>query len=194
MDQSQILLVDDDEALLGALTEFVRAEGYLAQPASSGDVALVLLQQWVPFRLLITDIVLPGLLDGFALARRAREFCPSIPVIYTTGHPQVAQIRAQGAPFGEVLVKPYRVKTLLMAVSTALGKRHEREWDVVSSSSTPRGSPEVSSMLPMRRDSPHDHTPRRSVLMTASPHANLSTNARATLMSTKWETPACRSD
>src|SRR5258706_9700380 len=122
MDQSQILLVDDDEALLAALTHFLRTEGYLAQPANSGDVALVLLQQWVPFRLLITDVVLPGLLDGFALARRAREFRPSIPVIYTTGHPQVAQIRAQGAPFGEVLVKPSRVETLLVAVSTALGE------------------------------------------------------------------------
>ena len=154
MDQSQILLVDDDEALLGALTDFLRTEGYLAQPASSGDVALVLLQQRVPFRLLITDIVLPGLLDGFALARRTREFCPSIPVIYTTGHPHVAQIRAHGAPFGEVLVKPFRVETLLMAVSTALGERHEREWYVNSSSSKVRGNPGVISTpsTSMRRD------------------------------------------
>src|SRR5258708_37260226 len=104
MGQSQVLLVEDDEPLLRALTETLRTEGYLAQPATSGDVALVLLQQRVPFRLLITDVVLPGLLDGFALARRAREFRPSIPVIYTTGHPQVAQIRAQGSPFAEVLV------------------------------------------------------------------------------------------
>ena len=154
MAQSQILLVDDDEALLGALTEFVRAEGYLAQPANSGDVALVLLQQWVPFRLLITDIVLPGLLDGFALARRAREFCPSIPVIYTTGHPQVAQIRAQGAPFGEVLVKPYRAETLLMAISTALGERHESDWYVNSRSSKPRGNPGVISTPSTRREPP----------------------------------------
>ena len=132
MGQSQVLLVDDDEALLGALTEFLRAEGYQAQPANSGDVALVLLQQRVPFRLLITDIVLPGLLDGFALARRAREFCPSIPVVYTTGHLQVAHIRAHGAPYGEILVKPWKVETLLMAVSTALGERYESDWYVNS--------------------------------------------------------------
>jgi DNA-binding NtrC family response regulator len=122
MCQSRVLLVDDDEPLLGALTDFLRAEGYLAQPANSGDVALVLLQQRVPFRLLITDIVLPGLLDGFALARHAREFCPSIPVIYTTGYVPVAHIRAHGAPYGEMLVKPYRVETFLMAVTTALGE------------------------------------------------------------------------
>jgi len=140
MGQSRVLVVDDDEALLGALTQFLRAEGYLALPASSGDVALILLQQRVPFRLLITDIILPGLLDGFALARRAREFCPSIPVIYTTGQLLMARARAQGAPDGEMLVKPYKVETLLMAVSTALGERYECDRHVSSSSSTPRGS------------------------------------------------------
>ena len=123
MGQSRVLVVDDDEALLGALTEFLQAEGYRAQPASSGDVALVLLQQRVPFRLLITDVVLPGVLDGFALARRAREFCPSIPVIYTTGQILVAHIRAHDGPYGEMLVKPYKVETLLTMVSTALGEQ-----------------------------------------------------------------------
>jgi DNA-binding NtrC family response regulator len=123
MGQSQVLLVDDDQALLNALTETLRAEGYLAQPAISCDVALVLLQQRVPFRLLITDIVLPGLLDGFALARRAREFCPGIPIIYTTGYVEVAHIRGLGAPYGEMLVKPWKLDTMLMAVSSALGKR-----------------------------------------------------------------------
>ena len=120
MDQSPVLLVDDSQPLLDALAETLRAEGYRAQPAPSGDVALVLLQQRVPFRLLITDIVLPGLLDGFALARRAREFCPGIPIIYTTGYLDVAHIRAHGAPYGEILSKPWKIETLLTTVAKAL--------------------------------------------------------------------------
>jgi len=122
MSQSQILLVDDDQALLGTFTESLRAEGYLAQPAINGDVALVLLQQRVTFHLLITDIVLPGVLDGFALARRAREFRPGIPIVYTTGYVQVAHIRAHGAPYGEMLLKPWKAETMLRAISTALGE------------------------------------------------------------------------
>jgi len=122
MSQSQILLVEDDQALLGALTDTLRAEGYLTQPAINGDVALILLQQRVPFRLLITDIVLPGVVDGFALARRAREFRPGIPIIYTTGYVQVAHIRSRGAPYGEMLVKPWKADTMLRAISTALGE------------------------------------------------------------------------
>jgi DNA-binding NtrC family response regulator len=123
MGQSQVLLVEDDEPFLRALTENLRAEGYLAQPAINGDVALVLLQQQVPFRLLITDIILPGLLDGFALARRAREFYPGIPIIYSTGYVEVAHIRAHGAPYGEMLVKPWKLDAMLTAISTALGER-----------------------------------------------------------------------
>src|SRR5260221_8350066 len=109
MSQSQILLVDDNQSLLDSLTDTLRAEGYVTQPAISGDVALVLLQQRVRFGLLITDIFLPGELDGFALARRARELCPGIPIICSTGYPQVAHIRAHGAPYGEILEKPWRL-------------------------------------------------------------------------------------
>jgi len=149
MAQSQVLLVDDDEALLSALADFLRTEGYQAQPARSGDVALILLQQRVRFQLLITDIVLPGLLDGFALARRARLFCPSIPIIYTTGYMPVAHIRAHGAPFGEMLVKPYRAETLLIAISRVLS--HGSDWYVNSSSGGHRGNRGLSSTPPMRR-------------------------------------------
>jgi CheY-like chemotaxis protein len=123
MAQSQILLVDDNQEILNLLAKILREEGYLTQPAISGDVALVLLQQRVPFQLLITDIVFPGLLDGFALARRAREFCPGIPIIYSTGYVQAAHIRANGAPYGEILAKPWTVEALLMKVSAALGER-----------------------------------------------------------------------
>jgi len=120
MSRLPILVVDDNEALLNELTEALRGEGYLAQPAISGDIALVILQQRIPFRLLVTDVVLPGVLDGFTLARRAKLFFPNIPIIYTTGHPDVAHIRARGAPYGEILPKPYRMAAMLRAISAAL--------------------------------------------------------------------------
>jgi DNA-binding NtrC family response regulator len=129
MGRSQVLLVDDNQGLLDALTDTLRAEGYLAQPAISGDVALALLRQRVPFDLLITDIFLPGLLDGFALARWAKEFRPGIPIIYSTGYPQVAHIRAHNAPYGEILEKPWKLEAMLTAISTAL---RPRPWENVA--------------------------------------------------------------
>jgi DNA-binding NtrC family response regulator len=129
MGQSQVLLVDDDQPLLGALTRALQAEGYLTRPAISGDDALGLLQQRAPFDLLITDIFLPGLLDGFALARWAREFRPGIPIIYSTGYPQVAHIRAHTAPYGEILEKPWKLDAMLTAISAALAPR---PWENVA--------------------------------------------------------------
>jgi DNA-binding NtrC family response regulator len=129
MGRSQVLLVDDNQALLGAFTDTLRQEGYLVQSAISGDVALALLQQRMPFELLITDIFLPGQLDGFALARWAREFRPGIPIIYSTGYPQVAHIRAHNAPYGEIFEKPWKLDAMLTAISTALAPR---PWERVA--------------------------------------------------------------
>jgi CheY-like chemotaxis protein len=116
-----ILLVDDDRLLLSAFAETLQAQGYPVQVATSGDIALVLLNQGVPFRLLITDIFMPGLLDGYALARHARVLFPRIPIVYTTGYPQVAHIRGYSAPYGTILVKPFENNAILVTISAAMG-------------------------------------------------------------------------
>jgi CheY-like chemotaxis protein len=116
----QILLVDDERDILELGAMALREAGYEVQPAANGDIALVLMEQGLGFKLLVTDVVMPGVLDGYALARRAREIDPHIPIIYTTGFSHVASIRAPGAPAGEVLVKPWRPSALLRLVSTVL--------------------------------------------------------------------------
>jgi CheY-like chemotaxis protein len=120
MAEPDILLVDDERDILEIGVMALREAGYAVQPAANGDIALVLLEQGVPFRLLITDVVMPGLLDGFALARRAREFDPSLPIIYTTGFARVASLRSPGAPHGDTLQKPWRPSELLKLVAAVL--------------------------------------------------------------------------
>ncbi len=133
MGHPEILLVDDEEDVLGIAAEILRQSGYRLQTAISGDVALIMLQQGLPFRLLITDIVLPGLLDGFALARRARELCPGIPIIYMTAYLPVAQVRARGAPYGETLAKPWRAEALLALVASLLEDQRPAGLDAIAS-------------------------------------------------------------
>jgi DNA-binding NtrC family response regulator len=120
MGRPDILFADDDADLLALGITALRQAGYDPLPAISGDVALILLEQDLPFELVITDIVMPGQLDGFALARRARVLRPGLRVIYTTGFAGVASIRAPGAPFGDVLAKPWRIEHLLAAVRRAM--------------------------------------------------------------------------
>jgi DNA-binding NtrC family response regulator len=128
MGQPDILFVDDCEDVLDLASSALKDAGFDVMTAVSGDVALILLEQRVPFRLLITDIVMPGFLDGFALARKAREYVPEIRVIYTTGYREIASVRSRGAPFGEVLVKPWSLATLVGLVGASLAvKQHADE-------------------------------------------------------------------
>lgn len=121
-----ILFVDDCEDVLELAAIVLKDAGFDVMTAVSGDVAVILLEQQVPFRLLITDVVMPGFLDGFALARKAREYLPEIRVIYTTGYREIASVRSRGAPFGAVLAKPWSPATLVDLVSSALtGKPFE---------------------------------------------------------------------
>ena len=107
MTPAEILVVDDDPDILELATAFLREAGHTVTSAPSGDAALLWLQKGA-FDLLVTDIVLPGVLDGFALARKACELQPKIRILYVTGYAGVARIRSVGAPAGEMLQKPWR--------------------------------------------------------------------------------------
>jgi CheY-like chemotaxis protein len=120
MGQPAILFVDDCEDVLEVAALALNDAGFDVMTAISGDVALILLEQRVPFRLLITDVIMPGFLDGFALARKAREHLPDIRLIYTTGYREIAGVRSRGAPFGEVLAKPWIPSQLVEMVAASL--------------------------------------------------------------------------
>jgi CheY-like chemotaxis protein len=120
MPRADILVVDDDPDILELATSFLREAGHAVTPAPHGDAALACLEREPAFRLLITDIVLPGRLDGFALAHKAREIIPHIRVIYATGFAGVARVRSVGAPPGDMLQKPWRCADLLQRVDKIL--------------------------------------------------------------------------
>jgi CheY-like chemotaxis protein len=119
--QPEILFVDDQKDVLDVGVLTLREEGYRVTPAASGDIALVILEQGIHYRLLITDVVLPGVLDGFALAHRAKQLVPGITIVYTTGYGSIVNVRSQGAPYGEVLGKPWKPSGLVSLVGRAIG-------------------------------------------------------------------------
>jgi CheY-like chemotaxis protein len=120
MGYPEILFVEDDPAVLEVGMAFLRDVGYEALPAVNADIALILLEQGLPFRLLITDVVLPGRLDGFALAHRAKEIQPKIEIVYATGFPAVAGVRSRGAPWGRTLLKPFGRNDLIKILEAVL--------------------------------------------------------------------------
>ena len=114
--QAEILVVEDDQWTLDLIHSVLRDAGYGVMSANNADIALIMLEQGLPFQVLITDIAMPGLLDGYGLARKARVFRPDIQIIYTTGYAGVATVRSRGAPYGPTLVKPWRSDALLETI------------------------------------------------------------------------------
>jgi DNA-binding NtrC family response regulator len=93
--------------------EFLAGEGVLIEEAANSAEALELLKTRA-FDAVISDIVMPGALDGIGLAAEIGRRWPTLPVLLVSGFsPSLAEARAAGL---SVLNKPYRLDQLLSAV------------------------------------------------------------------------------
>ncbi len=102
----RILVVEDEFLIRLTLTEALGDEGFEVLGAETGDAALPMLEPGSGIRLLLTDIQLPGSLNGFALVARARQAMPDLPVIYMTGRPDPAD-SASASRLDMFISKPY---------------------------------------------------------------------------------------
>lgn len=88
----EILIVDDDEAMLNLLHILVRRDGFQTDLAATGDDALEKLKR--PHAALILDLMLPGTTSGFDVLIRLRSFSgPVPPVIVVTAHAQTKEVQ-----------------------------------------------------------------------------------------------------
>lgn len=81
-----ILVAEDEEFLLDQLSEVLKELNYKVIGTRSGQEALDLLEEGLCPDLILTDIVMPGGIGGFELARRAKVLLPEIPLIYMSGY------------------------------------------------------------------------------------------------------------
>ncbi len=116
-----VLIVEDEELVREIATMEFADAGYRVLEAATGEAALGHLDGET-VDLLFTDIRLPGALDGWRVARRAREINPQLPVIYASGFPGDA---IDVVPGGRFIRKPYR-PTEILAVARELAEREER--------------------------------------------------------------------
>ena len=118
-----ILLVEDEWLIRSMVAEELAEIGFEVCEAESGDQALTLItQDPAVFTLLVTDIHMPGSLNGIEVASLLRARRPNLPVIYTTGRPDVLHGLQ---PFGDneiLLEKPFELCDLLNAALRLLDR------------------------------------------------------------------------
>src|SRR4051794_27592133 len=119
-DAPLILVVEDDYAIQVIVEEALSEGGFKTAVADSGEEAMTLIQDDAnQYRVLVTDINLSGELDGWAVARKAREMDPNFPVVYMTGA-DGDKWPINGVPNSILLNKPFAPAQLLTAVSQLL--------------------------------------------------------------------------
>ncbi len=116
-----ILVVDDEEALLELASEILQEMDYRVLTASSGKQALQVLAAEPDITLLLSDVLMPGGINGFELAERAVQMYPQLKVLLASGYTSKGEIHNSQTRFSEnMLTKPYNLSLLAKRVRQLL--------------------------------------------------------------------------
>ncbi|AKV09426.1 response regulator [Pseudomonas fluorescens NCIMB 11764] len=113
-----ILVVEDDPLILEFLCEILQEEGFVVEPQVSADAAANYLEQHADeVRLLLTDITMPGKLNGADLANLFGDRWPDKPIMIMSGFetPESSGVRHQVS----FIKKPWALGQLLDGVAAA---------------------------------------------------------------------------
>jgi CheY-like chemotaxis protein len=117
---SNILIVEDDQEIQIIVEEALTDGGFRSVIATSGEEAVARLRSdEVKYLALVTDINLTGELDGWEIARVAREIDPAFPIVYMTGAAS-DDWPSKGVPNSILLNKPFAPAQVVTAVSQLL--------------------------------------------------------------------------
>ena len=103
---ARILLVEDEFLIRLTLTEVLGDEGFDVTEAEDGEQAVELLHGPEVFDLLMTDVNLPGKLNGWAVADAARKERANLPVVFVSGGAEPPNGRC-ASPHDVFVQKPY---------------------------------------------------------------------------------------
>jgi len=117
----RILAVEDNPDVRKVVVAQLDELGYRVIEAANGEAAIEIIENGEAFDLLFTDVVMPGGMNGYDLARAARRLRPGIKVLLTSGFPKAPGHSASGADeFRHLLIKPYRRAELAAKIRAVL--------------------------------------------------------------------------
>ncbi len=126
-----ILVVEDNEEVLGVAVGMIRDLGYRVLVAADGVEALALLRTDAPIDLVFSDVVMPHGINGFALAAEARRIREDLKVLLTSGYPARRGAEAPSDDF-PIILKPYRrdqlAQTLRATLDSPVGAEGAAAW------------------------------------------------------------------
>ena len=107
-----VLVVEDEAMMRMKLAEELEDAGYLVVEASDGTEAVEILTVRRDVKIVISDVRMPGPIDGVELSRRIRSGYPGMKVVLSSGEPNAADSAAHDGFF----LKPYRVARIIRRI------------------------------------------------------------------------------
>jgi signal transduction histidine kinase/CheY-like chemotaxis protein len=114
---ARVLVVEDDDGVAEIIDALARDAGCVPTRAANAAEALAILKEGRRFDLVFSDIVMPGVMNGFELAQEIERRYPGLPIVLTTGYSGAADI---GNRF-PVLRKPYQPEEFERLLASVLG-------------------------------------------------------------------------
>src|SRR5262249_51220397 len=111
----------DNEAMRKVVTLQLASLGYRTLEVGTAKAALAVLDEQPNVKLLFSDVVMPGGMSGFDLAREVRGRYPNLRILLTSGYTAIAAAKGfQDTAEVELLTKPYRKRDLAEKVRQLL--------------------------------------------------------------------------
>jgi CheY-like chemotaxis protein len=112
---SRTILVIEDEILVRmVLADKLREAGYTVVEAASAEEALGVLAHRFDVKVVLSDVQMPGSMDGVALARVVRSAYPKVKIVITSGHVDAIK----GAEHDGFFTKPYDTVQIIGHIET----------------------------------------------------------------------------
>jgi PAS domain S-box-containing protein len=117
-----LLLVEDDTLLRQTVADGLRQRGYHVIEAADGNAALATLIRGVNVDFLFTDVMMPGGLNGVAVARAARGLRSDLKIMFATGYSD-RRVLAEWPETLDLVQKPYTLETLATRIAARLHRQ-----------------------------------------------------------------------
>lgn len=118
MAQPSILVLEDDEIIRALMVDVLEDFGALVTSFPSADEGMIYLERGDdPVDLIVSDVQMPGLLNGYDLSRVVAHRWPEVQVVLTSGNTLIASQLGGSVRF---LPKPWSTDHLIECVQTAL--------------------------------------------------------------------------
>jgi len=115
-----VLVTEDDPQVRTVVANFLNDLGYATLQAENGEIAAAILRGGEKIDLLLSDIAMPGSLNGYQLAAEAASLRPALKVVLTSAYANGVTKGAENRAAFEFLQKPYRNHDLASLVRRTL--------------------------------------------------------------------------